>query len=305
MTASEALNKVKKRKLNVKFFFVVLSFILPALAFYLIFMLMPIVDTLKISLTDWNGIKLSYNYEGLKNYWNLITDKLFISAVLHTLFWVAAQLVIIVIPTLILAYAITHVKRGMAFFRAAYYLPAIVSFPVAAVIWGKIYNPTMGPINAVLKAVGLGSLAQNWLGNQYTVLPALIIASTWVQYGFYLVIFMAGLQGIDKQLYESADIDGASTFVKLFRITVPSLSNTVNLIVSLVIINAFKGFSMVWINTQGGPMYKSDLIATYIYREAFTSYKVGLGSAGGILLAVFIMAATVLFNVVREKRDAT
>jgi raffinose/stachyose/melibiose transport system permease protein len=289
-----------KNKLVLKRMIVISSFLLPGLLFYFVFMVLPILDTAHLSLTDWNGISIKSSFIGILNYTQIITDKLFINASINTLFWLIAQLILIVLPTLILAIAISNVKKGMGFFRAAFYLPAVISFSVAAVIWGKIYDPTLGPINAFLNHVGLSSLAHNWLGEQYTVLPALVIASSWVQYGLYLVLYLSGLQSIDTALYEAADIDGANSITKFFKITIPSLSNTMNLVISLVIINAFKGFSMVWIATQGGPFYKSDLVATYIYRKAFTEYKFGYGSAAGIILALIIMLITILFNIFRE-----
>jgi len=292
-----------KALFKVKYAATVFSFLLPGLVLYMVFMLLPIVDTVNISFTDWNGMRPTFNYVGIQNYADVLTHSLFWNAMRNTLFWVVAQLIIIIFPTLLLSLAISKVRWGMTFFRAAFYMPAVISFAVAAIIWRRIYDPLFGPVNAFLNAVGLEMLALNWLGNANTVLPALVVASSWVQYGLYMVLYLAGLQSIDQQLYEAAEIDGANQFVKLTRITIPALRNTINVITSLVIINAFRGFSMVWITTQGGPMYTSDLVATYIYRVAFTHFQTGRGTAAGVLLTFIIIIVTILFNVLRERSD--
>jgi|GEM_PF-5784859 len=198
-------------------------------------MVYPIIDSFRISLTNWNGISSEYDFVGFKNYIILLQDKYFWNAVLNTLFWVVMQLLIIALPTLVLSLMIRKVKVGMTFFRTGFYLPSIVSFSVAAVIWGKIYDPQIGPINSVLNALGLSFLAKSWLGDVSTVLPALVIASSWVQYGAYMVMYITGLQGIDPQYYEAAELDGANAFQKFWKITVPSLRNTINVVISLII----------------------------------------------------------------------
>ena len=283
-------------------FITILSFLLPAFLFYIIFIIYPIFDSIKISLTDWNGILPESNFVGLDNYKTLMQDKLFWNALKNTFVWVVLQLLIIALPTLVLALMVTKVKVGMSFFRTAFYLPAIVSFSVAAVIWAKIYDPLIGPVNGVLNAVGLEVLTKNWLGDAKTVLLALVVASSWVQYGAYMVMYITGLQHIDPQYYEAAELDGASSFQKFFNITIPCLSNSINVVISLIIINAFRGFSMVWATTQGGPFYTSDLISTFIFREGFTSNRIGTGTAGGITLTIIIVGVTVLFNAIRDWR---
>src|SRR5690606_4763410 len=138
------------------------------------------------------------------------------------------SLVLMVIPTLILAVLISKVKRGKTFFRAGFYLPSVLSLAVVGVLWSKIYDPTMGPINTFLRSVGLDFLAFNWLGQPILVIVALVIASTWAFYGLYMILFLAGLQNIDYQVYEAADIDGAGPIRKFWYITIPSLRNTMN-----------------------------------------------------------------------------
>ena len=290
-------------KRKTKHMIIVLSFLLPSLILYMLFMLFPMVDAIRLSVFDWDGASPTMNFVGLEHYANLLKDSVFKLSLLHNFIWVVISLVLKVIPTLILAVLITKVRKGKLFFRAAFYLPAVISLAVVGVLWAKIYDPMMGPINLILKKVGLGSLALNWLGDEFTVLPALVIASTWAFYGFYMILFLAGLQNIDKSLYEAADIDGAGPIQKFFKITIPSLRNTMNVVISMVIINSFKGFALIWVMTQGGPFYKSEVVSTYVYKSAFSMNKVSYAAAGGVVLGIIILTLTLLFNYLRERRE--
>jgi raffinose/stachyose/melibiose transport system permease protein len=189
------------------------------------------------------------------------------------------------------------------FFRAGFYLPSVLSLAVVGVLWSKIYDPMMGPINVFLKSIGLESLAKNWLGEPLFVIPALVIASTWAFYGLYLILFLAGLQSIDYSLYEAADIDGAGPISKFWNITIPSLRNTLNVVISMVIIHALKGFALIWIMTQGGPFYMSELVSTYVYKAAFSMNKVSYATAGSVVLGVIVIAFTIGFNYYRERTE--
>lgn len=293
----------KSRLVGLRKLVTVLSFLAPALFFYGVFILYPIVKAVQLSFFDWNGNTEHMNFVGLQNYTTIIKDQIFINALLHNIYWVLLECVLVIIPVLILATMISSVKKGKMFFRSAFYLPAVLSLPVVAVIWGKIYDPFIGPINALLKMVGLPQMALNWLGDPVTVLPSLVVASVWVAYGFYMVLYLAGLQSIDYTLYEAADIDGASKKDKFIHVTLPSLRNIMNLVISMIIINSLKSFSMVWIITQGGPFYKSEVVATYVYKAAFSMFKVSYGAAGSVILAIIVIVVTVLFNYLRERKE--
>ncbi|MFB9275772.1 carbohydrate ABC transporter permease [Cohnella cellulosilytica] len=282
---------------------VVLSFVAPALLLYCVFMIYPMIEAIRLSLFDWDGSSPDMNFIGLENYIETFQDKIFGLALKHNLLWVVLDLIIIVIPVLILAVLVGKVNKGKLFFRAGYYLPAVLSLPVVGVLWAKIYDPNIGPINIFLKAIGLESISQIWLGNPWTVLPAIIIAGAWSGYGLYFILFMAGLQSIDYSLYEAADIDGAGPVRKFWSITIPSLKNTMNIVISMVIIWGLKSFALIWTLTQGGPFYKSEVVATYVYKSAFAMYDVSYGAAGSVILAIIVIVLTVLFNSLREGRD--
>lgn len=292
-----------KRIVKVKKIVTVLSFLLPALSIYFVFMLYPMIDAVRYSFFNWDGAAPSMDFVGLNNYIELAKDTIFLKSLLHNLLWVVLSLVLMVIPTLTLAVLISRVKKGKTFFRAGFYLPSVLSLAVVGVLWSKIYDPLMGPINVFLNSIGLGSLAKNWLGEPLFVIPALVIASTWAFYGLYMILFLAGLQSIDSELYEAADLDGAGPIRKFWSITIPSLRNTMNVVISMVIINALKGFALIWIMTQGGPFYKSEVVSTYVYKAAFSMNKVSYATAGSVVLGIIVITFTIGFNYYRERSE--
>jgi raffinose/stachyose/melibiose transport system permease protein len=292
-----------KTKIKIKKAITISSFLLPGLILYAVFMLYPMIDAVRYSFFDWDGASPSMNFVGIENYVQLTKDDIFLKSLGHNLLWVLLSLTLMVVPTLVLAVLISRVKKGKMFFRAGFYLPSVLSLAVVGVLWSKIYDPMMGPINVFLKSVGLESLAKNWLGEPLFVIPALVIASTWAFYGLYLILFLAGLQSIDYSLYEAADIDGAGPISKFWNITIPSLRNTLNVVISMVIIHALKGFALIWIMTQGGPFYMSELVSTYVYKAAFSMNKVSYATAGSVVLGIIVIAFTIGFNYYRERTE--
>lgn len=292
-----------KTKLKIKKAITIASFLLPGLILYTVFMLYPMIDAVRFSFFDWDGASPSMNFVGIENYVQLTKDDIFLKSLGHNLLWVLLSLTLMVVPTLVLAVLISRVKKGKMFFRAGFYLPSVLSLAVVGVLWSKIYDPMMGPINVFLKSIGLESLAKNWLGEPLFVIPALVIASTWAFYGLYLILFLAGLQSIDYSLYEAADIDGAGPIRKFWNITIPSLRNTLNVVISMVIIHALKGFALIWIMTQGGPFYMSELVSTYVYKAAFSMNKVSYATAGSVVLGIIVIAFTIGFNYYRERTE--
>jgi len=295
-TSKRWVKSVKRR-------IVIASFILPAFLLYAAFLLWPVGQAVQLSLFDWDGSSHEMNFVALDNYKNLSNDSIFIKGLSHNFIWLLLSLALVVIPTLFLAVLISKVKKGKTFFRAGFYLPSVLSLAVIGVLWSKIFDPSSGLINEFLRTIGLGSLARNWLGEPLTVLPALVVVSTWAFYGLYMILYLAGLQNVDYSIYEAADIDGAGPLRKFWYITIPSLRNTLNIVISMVIIYSFKGFALVWIMTQGGPFYMSEIVPTYVYKAAFSMNKVGYATAGSLVLGVIVMGFTVLFNYMREKSD--
>ncbi|MCM3746983.1 sugar ABC transporter permease [Paenibacillus pasadenensis] len=302
-SVNEANRLASKGKRSIKRMLIILSFLSPALILYILFMLYPMADAVRLSFFDWDGAAPTMNFVGAANYTQLAQDPIFLKSLFNNFYWVVLSLVLMILPTLAISVMIAKLKRGKMFFRAGFYLPSVLSLAVIGVLWSKIYEPSYGAINVFLRQVGLGALAQNWLGEPSIVIPALVITSTWAFYGTYMVLFLAGLQSIDNSMYEAADIDGAGPLRKFWNITVPSLRNTMNVVVSMVVIHALKGFGLVWIMTQGGPFYKSEVVATYVYKAAFSMNKVSYASAGSVVLGIIVIGLTIAFNYWRDKGE--
>ncbi len=277
--------------------------LLPSFLLYAVFMLVPLVQTVGVSFTKWDGFTTP-TFVGARNYTDLIADPKFADAAGHNLLWTVMTIVLAVTIALVLAATLARLRHGRTFFRVTFFLPNVISLSVVAVLWGLIYNPLIGPINVVLKQVGLGGLAHRWLGEPQTVLPAINIANNWQSYGFYMVVLLAGLQGIDGALYEAAIVDGAGAWALFRHITLPGLRNVLNLVFILAFVNALKGFTLVWIMTQGGPVNRSDLLATYIYRAAFLANQLGPAAAASVVLSIIVIGTTLIFQKLREEEVA-
>ncbi len=274
--------------------------LLPSLLLYVVFMLVPLVQTVGVSFTKWDGFTAP-TFVGVGNYADIFADVKFRDALQHNVVWTVITMVFAVGIALVLASVLSRLRAGRSFFRVTFFLPNVVSLSVVAVLWGQIYNPLVGPLNVILKNVGLSGLVHRWLGEPATVLPAINVANSWHSYGFYMVILLAGLQAIDGTLYEAAIVDGAGAWALFRHVTLPGLRNVLNLVLILAFVNALKGFTLVWIMTQGGPVNRSDLLATYIYRAAFVSNALGPAAAASVVLSVLVIGTTAIFNHLREE----
>ena len=277
-------------------------FIAPALLLYALFTLLPIVQTslLSVGATSTTGSPPGI---GLDYYRSLTNDQIFWRALRHTFLWLGMHVVFAGGFGLITAVLVSQAKLFRIFFRTGFFLPHIVSLAVVGVIWGMIYDPFFGLLNNTLDLLNLGLLKHNWLGDPNLVLPAINIASSWQAYGLYMLLYLAGLQNIDTQLYDAAAVDGANWWRKLWHVTLPGLREVHALVLSLAMINSLKGFASVWVMTQGGPFYSSELIATYIYKLAFNFQNHGRSAALSMVLAFLAIAITVAFNRWQEARS--
>lgn len=195
--------------------------------------------------------------------------------------------------------------RGMAsFLRAGYYLPQILPIAIAGVVWGWILHPQYGVLNSVLGAIGLGGLAQNWLGSQSTALLSVMAIMIWFQLGYPLVIFMAGLQRIDPDLYEAAELDGASWFQRFRYITVQLIRPELYVVVLTTTMAALKVFAQVFVLTRGGPGTATIVPSYFAYQNFFEKAAVGYGSAISTLLAAIIIALAIAFLRAQSRSDS-
>ncbi|GCD92988.1 carbohydrate ABC transporter permease [Embleya hyalina] len=276
-------------------------YLLPAAVFYTLFVLRPLGQTAWVSLFTWDGITEG-RWVGADNYSALLDDGRIPSAIAHSLVFVVFYAVFPVALGLFLAALMSRIRvRGLSFFRAVLFLPQILATVVVAVSWRWIYDID-GPLNAGLRAVGLGSLARAWLGDYDTALPAVGIVGTWVMYGLCMVLFLAGVQKIPTELYESARLDGCGPIREFFTVTLPALRGEIAIALVLTITYALRNFDLVWNTTAGGPGTSTTVPSVFVYQGAFLTHEVGSAAAISVCLTAVVLVVTgVIMRLVRGK----
>jgi len=281
-------------------------FIVPALVAYIYFVFLPTLSTIRYSLYDWNGVSADMKFVGVDNYTAMIADPIFWKALVNNIYWMCGTIGIALVLGLILAVLLLQSgisEQASAVFRVVYFVPVVLSMIVIGIIWSWIYHPDYGTMNVLLRAVGLQTFARPWLGSETMVMPAIIFVGCWHISGFFMMIFIAGLQGIDPTYYEVGKIDGASSLRMFFAVTIPLLRNTLTLLVVWAVIWSFKIFDLVYQMTGGGPFHSSEVIALYMFTNAFRLYETGYASALAISLALIITVFSVIYIRAVEKNE--
>ena len=280
-------------------------FLFPAAVIMLAFMIVPMINTFRISLESWNGMT-SEMWVGLGNYQDLLQDPLFYNALGHTALFVVVTVIFQTIIPLLVAVLVNSGIRGSIAFRTTYFMPVVISLAVSGLLWTLIFDPTNGLLNNLLTDVGLKNLTRFWLADGGTVLPSIMVVSIWQSMGFYLVIFFAGLQGIPHELHEAAAIDGANAFQRFMRVTIPLLGPVITVVVVLNTINGIKAFDQIWVMTAGGPTHASDTLGTYLYYSAFGAYGSAnpeLGYASTIGVVILLLSVLISVGQIRLGRS--
>jgi raffinose/stachyose/melibiose transport system permease protein len=278
-------------------------FLFPALGLYAIFVLQPLAGSVYLSFFDWNGISPVKHFIGFANFAEALRDPIALLAFGNTLIWIGMSYAIQITLAFMVAVLISSAPLGRQFFRVALFLPKILSIAVVAVLWSRMYDPFIGIITNLVKQLPFINIGRGILGEPGLVLPAVNIANAWNGYPFYMVLYLAGLQSINPSYYEAAALDGAGWFQQLRHITLPGIRDVNTMVLSLSLINSLKSFDIVWAMTQGGPFYKSEVIATHIFKSAFSADRVSYGTAMSMLLSILIIGLTILFTRVRERTD--
>lgn len=277
-----------KQKLGYKSYMAGTLFLLPAFILFCIFILYPLLYGLYISFTDYGGFNLKPDFVGLDNYKRLFSDQYFAISLKNNLIYTLLFVPLTIIASLLSAVALNNILHLKKYMRMAFYFPQITSMVSIAIVWGLLLNPTSGPINHMLKAIGISNPPE-WLMSSDWALIAVVIVAVWKSFGYYMIILLAGLQGIPNYLYESAELDGANKIKQFFYITLPSLSPTLFIVVVLTIIGSFQVFDLVSVMTDGGPGRSTNVLVFRIYQEAFLNYRMGYASAMSIVLFLLIM----------------
>jgi raffinose/stachyose/melibiose transport system permease protein len=281
------------------------AFILPALIFYVVFLALPILGTVIISLLNWSGLSLNdVHWAGLANYVTLGQDPVFWAALKHNVIFIVVGATTVVLIGLFLAVLLERGLRGSNFFRGVFFMPTVMSMVVVGIVFMLILSPELGLINPLLRAVGLGRFARAWLGDPNTSLLVVIACDVWKNFGLSMFLFVAGLKGIDGELYEAASMDGANAWQSFWRITLPVLAPVTTTVIVLVSINTLKLFDLVYVMTHGGPGHASEVLTSWMYFQGFMYNKMGYGSSVAVvLLLVTLMLTLIQFRVLA--RDNT
>ncbi|MGQ7312354.1 carbohydrate ABC transporter permease [Microbacterium arabinogalactanolyticum] len=262
------------------------AFLLVPLAAELALVFWPAVNSFYISLTKWNGAG-DPQFIGLKNFQNLLTDPVFGTAFVNNVIWVVGFGGASVALGLALAVALNKPRRGVGLYRSAIYLPMVFSLAVTGLFWRLLYQPD-GAVNTVLGAIGLESWERQWLADPNLALYAVLIAAVWRQVGYIMVLYLAGLKGVDPALEEAAAVDGASRWQRFWRIVMPQLKGVSAIVFAVTVIDSLRTFDIVWAMTRGGPYNSSQLLSTYMYQTSFSVVDLGYGSA--IAVVIFLLA---------------
>ncbi len=278
-------------------------FTYPALFLFVIFFGIPVVAGFLLSFTDWNINRLFQpKFNGLKNFIYLFQDDYFRSALFNTCKFAVVTTVLIIVLGLLLALLLNNFVYGKSFFRTLFYLPAVLSLIVIGIIFTSVLKMNGGVLNQLLAFLGLESAAKDWLGNPATALNCVMFVQVWKWSGFAMAIYLAGLQGIAKDYYEAAKIDGASKWRQFCSITFPLLAPAFTVVVTMNIIGGFKVFEQVYVMTGGGPGNTTQVLSTYIYRE-FSKGMLGRSTAMGLVLFLTISVVAVVINNLLAKRE--
>ena len=265
------------------------TFLLPGFAVYLLFFIVPTVASFYYSLTDWNLNTTSAKFIGIANFTQLFSDAELVAAIWHTLVYAIGVTLIRNLIGLVLALMLNAKIKGENVFRTVFFMPYVIAPIVIGYLFTAVYDPTNGPLNQLLRAVGLGVLTHAWLSNPNLALSATIMTEVWRTSGFAMVIFLAGLQVIPSELFESADLDGAGFFGKFFYVMFPLLAPAVTINLVLSIIGTMKVFVMILVLTDGGPGFATQVMNTYIL-HFFSIGLYGYGTAANLVLSALITA---------------
>jgi raffinose/stachyose/melibiose transport system permease protein len=277
---------------------------LPALLVYGLFVLVPIAQAMWFSLFQWNGLGPLEDFVGLDNYVRALNDRVFQMAAWHNTLIVLLSLFVQIPFALWLALMLNQRFRGRTVLRLLFFTPYVISEVITGVVWRLLLVPN-GLVDQVMTNVGAGALVQEWLADRSIVMLTIFVVISWKYFGFHMIIMLAGLQGIPRELEEAAAIDGASRWQTVRRVTIPLLAPTIRVSVFLSIIGAIQLFDLVWATTRGGPFNASNTMATYLVTVGIERTQLGFGSAVAVILFLISLVVAVAYVrlVMRRETD--
>ena len=278
------------------------SFILPNFVGFALLTLVPVVTLFYMSLTNWNVFGKA-DWVGLANFQRLIGDGSFRISVLNTLYYSALHIPLTILVSLGLALLLNNKLRGVAFFRTAAFFPYITSIVAIAVVWNLLFSPEYGPINEFLRFIGIQN-PPGWLTSPEWAMPAVVIVGTWRDMGYYMILFLAGLQTVPRELHEAARVDGANVWQRFVNVTLPCLRPTMFFVTVMLTINSFKIFDLILVMTDGGPGQSTLVMSQFIYRKGFEESQFGYASAAAVALFFMCIIVTIVQFLWNKKRSS-
>ncbi|WP_246240927.1 carbohydrate ABC transporter permease [Anaerocolumna sedimenticola] len=269
-------------------------FILPNLIGVLLFTFIPIVYSLIISFTDWDFTKGfgNWNWVGFKNFLDIWKDKWFVDSLKNTIIFAVCVVLFTLVTAIILAVVIDRFCFAKTPIRLALFMPYISNVVAVAIVWVMMYSP-WGPFTQFVKSMGVKNPPQ-WLGDYKWALPAVIIMTVWGGIGYAVMIYTSAIQGLPKDVYEAAEVDGAGEITKFLKLTIPFLSPTTFFLIITTLISSFQVFAPIQLMTRGGPGSSSSVLVYYIYQSAFSFYKMGYASAMSWILFILLFIVTLI-----------
>jgi multiple sugar transport system permease protein len=282
-------------------------FLAPALTAIFVFFFIPVISAFVISFTDFDiyaiGHYSKFRFTGLDNYFKLFDNRLFWKALTNTFYFVIISGPLSIAVSLGAAMILnSKLVKFKGIFRLVYFMPVVTTLVAVSIVWRFIYHPEFGLLNYGLSFVGVEKI--DWLGDPFWSMPSIIILSIWKNFGYNMIIFIAGLQNIPEELYEAAQIEGANGWQRFTKITLPMLAPTTVFITIITMIGYFQLFAEPYIMTQGGPLDSTLSIVLYMYQEGFRWWNMGYSSAIAFVLFVIILAGTLVQMWVQKRREA-
>jgi ABC-type sugar transport system permease subunit len=275
-------------------------FILPALALVVVLLLVPMLQNIYYSFFDWNGIAKPV-FIGISNYAKLLVDPDFLISIRNTVIWVGFTLIFPVLGGLLVAVFVDGV-RFERFFKSIFFIPLTISFVATGIIWTYMFGKELGVLNNLFELLGL-KLKPSWLTGVPLNTFSMLIAWTWQQLGTNMVMFLMGLGTIPVEPIEASIIDGANRFETFMHVKLPMLRPITTVVITMAMVNSFKAFDIIYVMTRGGPYHSSETLAVTMFRETFTLFRMGYGSAISIFLSVVVIAVSALYIQRMAKKD--
>jgi len=277
--------------------------LLPTLAVFAVITVYPLANGLYLSLFEWSGMSVDKTFIGLDNYRQLLDDPVILKTIWHDYFLVITKVVGIMVLATYFALALTQMRiKEAPFYRIVFFFPNIMSIVIIGILWQFIYNPDAGLVNSGLEAIGLGAWAQPWLGSLTWALPSLVLPSVWAGIGLFMLLLMGGILNIPKEIYDAADIDGASAWQQFWQVTVPLIWPQIRTSIIYIVITTLNGsFIIVQIMTRGGPSDSTEVMGSYLYQVAFQEFHFGYGATIGVMILMLSLATVLLLQLILRR----